>query len=173
MVFTKLLMENALTIRPCNCKAASEPLLPKVACCIPVLPSRHIDRKVRRPCFKALCFKYSLELWGERSPCSPMHYWLAVLWATCCAGSADVHCDFLVSLVGAVSSCPAGLILLWMMSYVCILRLCCIMIGCQFHANVKVPTATCKDDNNSKRRAGTYVKFEMIIKRYQYITFSA
>ena len=34
---TKLLLENALAIRPCNCEAASEPLLPKVACCIPVL----------------------------------------------------------------------------------------------------------------------------------------
>ena len=42
MVFTKLLLENALVIRPCNCEAASKPLLPKVAHCIPVLPSRHI-----------------------------------------------------------------------------------------------------------------------------------
>ena len=29
MVFTKLLLENALAIRPCNYGAASEPLLPK------------------------------------------------------------------------------------------------------------------------------------------------
>ena len=42
MVFTKLLLENALTIRPCNWEAASEPLLPKVARCIPVLPSRYV-----------------------------------------------------------------------------------------------------------------------------------
>ena len=38
-----------------------------------------------------------------------------------CVGSADVHCDFLVSLVDVVSSYPGGLLLLWMMSYVCIL----------------------------------------------------
>ena len=42
MVFTKLLLENALAIRTCNCEAASEPLLPKVARCIPVLPSRYV-----------------------------------------------------------------------------------------------------------------------------------
>ena len=35
IVFTKLFLENALAIRPCNCEAASEPLLPKVAHCIP------------------------------------------------------------------------------------------------------------------------------------------
>ena len=44
---------------------------------------------------------------------------LCVRWAICCVGFADVHCDFLVSLVGVVSSCPGGLFLLWMMSYVC------------------------------------------------------
>ena len=48
MVFTKLLLENALTIRPCNCEAASEPLLPKVARCIPVLPSRYIAKGAAR-----------------------------------------------------------------------------------------------------------------------------
>ena len=42
MVFTKLLLENALAIRPCNYGAASEPLLPRVARCIPVLSSRYI-----------------------------------------------------------------------------------------------------------------------------------
>ena len=46
MVFTKLLLENALAIRPCNWEAASKPLLPKIAHCIPVLPSR-LYRKVR------------------------------------------------------------------------------------------------------------------------------
>ena len=55
MVFTKLLLENALAIRPCNCEAASEPLLHKVARCIPVLPSRYIgkcaDRFLIRPAF--------------------------------------------------------------------------------------------------------------------------
>ena len=40
MVFTKLLLENALAIRPSNYEAASEALLPKVARCIPVLTSR-------------------------------------------------------------------------------------------------------------------------------------
>ena len=53
MVFTKLLLENALSIWPCNYDAASESLLPKVAHCIPVLSSRYVE-KVRRPCFEAL-----------------------------------------------------------------------------------------------------------------------
>ena len=48
MVFTKLLLENALTIRPCNCGAALEPLLPKVAHCIPVLSSCYIGNCVAR-----------------------------------------------------------------------------------------------------------------------------
>ena len=48
MVFTKLFLENALGIRPCNCDAASEPLLPKVARCIPVLPSRHVGKCAAR-----------------------------------------------------------------------------------------------------------------------------
>ena len=58
MEFTKLVPENALAIRSCNCKAASEPLLPKVSRCIPVL--RSLYRKVRRPCFKALCTKWAI-----------------------------------------------------------------------------------------------------------------
>ena len=41
MVFTKLLLQNILAIRPYNYEAASEPLLPKVARCIPVLLSRY------------------------------------------------------------------------------------------------------------------------------------
>ena len=48
MVFTKLLLENAPAIRPCSCEAASEPLLPKVARCIPVLPSRYIGKCTAR-----------------------------------------------------------------------------------------------------------------------------
>ena len=48
MVFTKLLLENALAIRPCNCEAVSEPLLPKVARCIPFLPSRYIGKCAAR-----------------------------------------------------------------------------------------------------------------------------
>ena len=48
MVFTKLLLENALAIRPCNCEAASQPLLPKVVRCIPVLPSRYIGKCAAR-----------------------------------------------------------------------------------------------------------------------------
>ena len=35
------------------------------------------------------------------------------------------------------------------------------MIGRHFHANVKVQTAMCKDNNNSKGRAATYVKFHI------------
>ena len=42
MVFTKLLLENALAILPCNYEAASEPLLPKVTRCISVFSSRYI-----------------------------------------------------------------------------------------------------------------------------------
>ena len=48
MVFTKLLLENARSIRPCNYDAASEPLLPKVARCIPVLSSRYIGKCAAR-----------------------------------------------------------------------------------------------------------------------------
>ena len=32
------------------------------------------------------------------------------------------------------------------------------MIGRHFHANMKVHTAMCKDNNNSKSRAATYLK---------------
>ena len=48
MVFTKLLLENALAIRSFNYGAASEPLLPKVARCIPVLSSRCIGKCTAR-----------------------------------------------------------------------------------------------------------------------------
>ena len=48
MVFAKLLPENALAIRPCNYEAVSEPLLPKVASCIPVLPSRYMGKRAAR-----------------------------------------------------------------------------------------------------------------------------
>ena len=44
MVFTELLLENALAIRPCNYGVASEPLLPKVARCIQVILSRYIGK---------------------------------------------------------------------------------------------------------------------------------
>ena len=51
MVFTKLLLGNALAIRPCNYAAASEPPLPRV---FPLHASSLIAlyRKVRRPCFE-------------------------------------------------------------------------------------------------------------------------
>ena len=42
------------------------------------------------------------------------------------------------------------------------------MIRSHFHANMKVQTAMCKDDNNSRSRAATYVKFEINIKLYIY-----
>ena len=48
MVLTKLLLENALSIRPCNYKAALEPLLLKVARCIPVLSSRYVGKRAGR-----------------------------------------------------------------------------------------------------------------------------
>ena len=48
MVFTKLLLENALAIRTHDCEAASKLLLPKVAHCIPVLPSRCIRKCAAR-----------------------------------------------------------------------------------------------------------------------------
>ena len=41
------------------------------------------------------------------------------------------------------------------------LRLRGIMIGRHFQANMKVQTAMCKDNNNSKRRAATYVIFDI------------
>ena len=45
MVFIKLLLENALAIRPCKYEAASEPLSLKVAGCIPVLSLRYIGNR--------------------------------------------------------------------------------------------------------------------------------
>ena len=45
---SKLLLENALATRPWNYGAASEPLLPKVALCIPVLSSRYIGKCAAR-----------------------------------------------------------------------------------------------------------------------------
>ena len=48
MVFTKMLLKNALAIRPCNYGAASQQLLPKVARCIPVLSSRCIGKCAAR-----------------------------------------------------------------------------------------------------------------------------
>ena len=48
MVFTKVLLENVLAVRPCKWEAASEPLLPKVARCILVLPSRYIGKCAAR-----------------------------------------------------------------------------------------------------------------------------
>ena len=46
--YSQNLLENALAIRPCNWEAASEPVLPKVARCIPVLPSRYIGKCAAR-----------------------------------------------------------------------------------------------------------------------------
>ena len=43
-------------------------------------------------------------------------------------------------------------------------RLCGIMTGRHFHANMKVQTATCKDNDNSKSRAATCMKFEINMK---------
>ena len=47
-----------------------------------------------------------------------------------------------------------------------------IMTGLHFHANMKVQTAMCKDNNNSKSRLATYVKFVIYTKRYWQIIFS-
>ena len=44
-----------------------------------------------------------------------------------------------------------------------LLRLRGTMIGRHFHANMKVQTATCKDNNNSKNRAATWEKFDIYI----------
>ena len=46
--FTKLLQRNALAVRPCNCEAVLEPLLPKVAHCIPFLSSHYIGNCTAR-----------------------------------------------------------------------------------------------------------------------------
>ena len=69
MVFTKLLLENALAIQPCNCEAASEPLLPKVACCIPVLPLRYIGKCAARvlKCSALIYKPYLLLHFGHRN----------------------------------------------------------------------------------------------------------
>ena len=48
MDFTKLLLENALALRLCNCEALLEPLLPQVARCIPVLSSRYTGKCAAR-----------------------------------------------------------------------------------------------------------------------------
>ena len=48
MVFTKLLLQSTPAIRPYNYEAASEPLLPKVARCIPVLSLRYIGKYAAR-----------------------------------------------------------------------------------------------------------------------------
>ena len=39
-----------------------------------------------------------------------------------------------------------------------------IITGRHFHENMKVQTAMCKDNNNSKGRAATYVKFDTYLK---------
>ena len=44
MLFTKTLLENTLVLPPYNNAAASEPHLPKVACCIPVPSSCHVGK---------------------------------------------------------------------------------------------------------------------------------
>ena len=47
-VFTKLLLQDTLAVQRYNHEAASEPLLPKVARCIPVLSPRHIGKCAAR-----------------------------------------------------------------------------------------------------------------------------
>ena len=42
-----------------------------------------------------------------------------------------------------------------------ILRLLGIKIVPHFHANMKVQNVMCKDDNNSKSRAATFLKFDI------------
>ena len=44
------------------------------------------------------------------------------------------------------------------------------MISRHFQANMKVQTAMCKDNNNSKSRAATYVKFDIYIYVYNDIS---
>ena len=48
MIFTKLLLQNTLVIRPYNYEATSETLLPKVVRCIPVLSSRYTGKCATR-----------------------------------------------------------------------------------------------------------------------------
>ena len=48
MVFTKLLLENNLAVRPYNYEASSELHLPKVPLCIPVHSSRYIGKCAAR-----------------------------------------------------------------------------------------------------------------------------
>ena len=66
----------------------------------------------------------SLPLYNSESGGVGLHFLLGNIGCSLgnfCLGSANVQYDFLVSLVGVVFRCPGGLLLLWMMSYVCIL----------------------------------------------------
>ena len=60
MVFTKLLLENALAIRPCNCEAATEQLLAKLARGMSVLSSRYIGKWVARVLKRSVWAKLSV-----------------------------------------------------------------------------------------------------------------
>ena len=64
---TELLLENARCIQPCNYDAASEPLLPKVAHCIPVLSSRYIGKFAARVLQRSVSTSNNL----KRIECEP------------------------------------------------------------------------------------------------------
>ena len=66
MVFNKMLLDNVLALRPCNCEAAPQPLLPKVARCIPVLSSCYTGERT------ALVLKRSAWYEGEEPVLFPM-----------------------------------------------------------------------------------------------------
>ena len=52
-----------------------------------------------------------------------------------------------------------------------LLRLRGFMVSHHFHANMKVQTAMCKDNNNSKSRTATDVKFDIYMILVDYIQF--
>ena len=54
-VFAKLLLQDTLAVRRHDYEAASEPLLPKVARCIPVLSSRFVGKCAARVLKRSDC----------------------------------------------------------------------------------------------------------------------
>ena len=58
--FRQLLLQDSLDVRRYDHEAASEPHLPKVACCIPVLSSRYIGKRAARVLKRSGCNHFRL-----------------------------------------------------------------------------------------------------------------
>ena len=96
--------------------------------------------------------------WNRASPCQ-WPFWLVDFWAP--GQSVNPSREAISILSGKYKRCTFVHPVLQVS-----LRLHGIMIGRHFHANIKMQTATCKDNNNSESRAATSVKFEINIKWY-------